>query len=76
MACIEWNSPTVFKNIDTNISEEQDSFKMTQMENFSLDFNILNYTFFSKQVYELYKLLKDNLGLQNSQINQQEFLKK
>lgn len=76
MACIEWNSPTVFKNIDTNISEEQDSFKMTQMENFSLNFNILNYTFFSKQVYELYKLLKDNLGLQNSQINQQEFLKK
>lgn len=48
---------------------------MTQMENFSLDFNILNYTFFSKQVYELYKLLKDNLSLQNSQINQQEFLK-
>lgn len=51
----------------------QDSFKMTQMGNFSLDFNILNYTFFSKQVYELYKLLKDNLGLQNSQINQEEF---
>lgn len=48
---------------------------MTQMENFSLDFNILNYTFFSKQVYELHKLLKDNLGLPKSQINQQEFKK-